>query len=288
MPPQYIFTIEKLSKAYAKQEVLKNIWLAFYPGAKIGVIGSNGSGKSTLLRIMAGLETRTSSARPGQRRVSPSAMCRRSRGWTQHGRARQRRAGGGHRCGPCSTRFEEIKPGWAKGPTPTRWTSCSTSWAGCRKRSMPPTPGSWTASSKSPWMPCGCRRAMPRSARSPAANAGALPFARCFCERPTCSCSTSRPTISTPRRSPGSSGTAGIPGHRRAVTHDRYFLDNVAKWILELDRGQGIPFKGNYSSWLEQKQARLGRGEAGKHPPQATGSRAGVGANVAASPGCQE
>src|SRR5437867_5649937 len=57
MAEQYIFTIENLTKAYAKREVLKNIWLAFYPGAKIGVIGSNGSGKSTLLRIMAGQDT---------------------------------------------------------------------------------------------------------------------------------------------------------------------------------------------------------------------------------------
>src|SRR3954453_13019775 len=56
MPPQYIFTIENLSKAYAKKEVLKGIWLSFYPGAKIGVIGGNGSGKSTLLKIMAGVE----------------------------------------------------------------------------------------------------------------------------------------------------------------------------------------------------------------------------------------
>src|SRR3954447_19326604 len=56
MPAQYIFTIENLSKAYAKKEVLKGIWLAFYPGAKIGVIGGNGSGKSTLLKIMAGVE----------------------------------------------------------------------------------------------------------------------------------------------------------------------------------------------------------------------------------------
>ena len=64
MAEQYIFTIENLSKAYGKREVLKNIWLAFYPGAKIGVIGSNGAGKSTLLRIMAAARTRTSSARP--------------------------------------------------------------------------------------------------------------------------------------------------------------------------------------------------------------------------------
>src|SRR6185437_869883 len=56
MPPQYIFTIEKLSKAYGKKEVLKDIWLSFYPGAKIGVLGGNGSGKSTLLKIMAGVD----------------------------------------------------------------------------------------------------------------------------------------------------------------------------------------------------------------------------------------
>src|SRR6266446_7419965 len=57
MPPQYIFTIENLSKAYGKKDVLKGIWLSFYPGAKIGVLGGNGAGKSTLLRIMAGVET---------------------------------------------------------------------------------------------------------------------------------------------------------------------------------------------------------------------------------------
>src|SRR5947199_10768128 len=57
MPPQYIFTIENLSKAHGKKEVLSNIWLAFYPGAKIGVLGANGAGKSSLLRIMAGVDT---------------------------------------------------------------------------------------------------------------------------------------------------------------------------------------------------------------------------------------
>ena len=56
MPPQYIFTIENLTKAHYKKEVLKNIWLSFYPGAKIGVLGNNGAGKSTLLRIMAGVD----------------------------------------------------------------------------------------------------------------------------------------------------------------------------------------------------------------------------------------
>ena len=70
-----------------------------------------------------------------------------------------------------------------------------------------------------------------------------------------------------------------------AVTHDRYFLDNVAGWILELDRGRGIPFQGNYSSWLEQKQARLAdRGEAGVGPPPHARARARVGAHGARAP----
>ena len=79
------------------------------------------------------------------------------------------------------------------------------------------------------------------------------------------------------------------PGTVVAVTHDRYFLDNVAEWILELDRGHGIPWKGNYSSWLEQKQQRLrSGGETGVGPAQGAGARAGMGQDGAAGPGCQE
>ena len=82
MAAQYIFTIENLSKAFGKKDVLKNIWLSFYPGAKIGVIGGNGSGKSTLLRIMAGTETDyIGTARPAP--GSQSAICRRSRRLTR-------------------------------------------------------------------------------------------------------------------------------------------------------------------------------------------------------------
>ena len=67
MPPQYIFTIEKLSKAYGKKEVLREIWLSFYPGAKIGVLGGNGSGKSTLLKIMAGVDKDFNGKKPRTR-----------------------------------------------------------------------------------------------------------------------------------------------------------------------------------------------------------------------------
>ena len=85
MAEQYIYTIESLTKAYGKREVLKNIWLAFYPGAKIGVIGSNGSGKSSLLRVMAGLDQdHLGTSRPADfGHCTVEVSCRRSRAWTK-------------------------------------------------------------------------------------------------------------------------------------------------------------------------------------------------------------
>ena len=104
--------------------------------------------------------------------------------------------------------------------------------------------------------------------RCRAASGAASRCAGCCCSGPTCCCSTSRPTISTPNRSPGCSASSqDYPGTVVTVTHDRYFLDEVAGWILELDRGHGIPYEGNYSGWLEQKQKRLeqeGRQEAAR------------------------
>ena len=97
-----------------------------------------------------------------------------------------------------------------------------------------------------------------RSTSSPAASGAASRSASCCSSSPTCCSSTSRPTTSTPRRSAWLEGhLRTYPGAILIVTHDRYFLDNVTGWILELDRGRGIPYEGNYSSWLEQKQKRL-------------------------------
>ena len=97
-------------------------------------------------------------------------------------------------------------------------------------------------------MRCACRRGKRSSTSCRAARSAAWRCAGCCCPRPTCCCSTSRPTTSTPSRSPGwSSYLEDYPCTVVAVTHDRYFLDNVAEWILELDRGHGIPWKGNYS-----------------------------------------
>jgi ATP-binding cassette ChvD family protein len=135
-------------------------------------------------------------------------------------------------------------------------------FASSRSRSTRPTRGTSTPSSSTRWTRCACRRPTPRSPRSPAASAAASRCAACCCASPTCCCSTSRPTTSTPSRSPGWSATwPSTTGAIVAVTHDRYFLDNVAGWILELDRGKGIPYEGNYSSWLEAKTKRLAQAE---------------------------
>ena len=114
-------------------------------------------------------------------------------------------------------------------------------------------------------LPAGRCRRRPRSRAASAAASRSAGFSSR--SRSSC-CSTSRPTISTPRRSTGSKAIcAQYPGAILIVTHDRYFLDNVTGWILELDRGRGIPYEGNYSSWLKQKQKRLeqeGREEAAR------------------------
>ena len=143
----------------------------------------------------------------------------------------------------------------------------------CRRRSTPATAGSCSARSTSPWTRCAARRAMPTSPRSRAASGGGWRCAGCCCPSPTCCCSTSRPTIWTPNRWPGSSGssrTTRAPSW--PITHDRYFLDNVAGWILELDRGRGIPYQGNYTGWLEQKRKRL---EQEEREDQARAAHAG-------------
>ena len=89
-------------------------------------------------------------------------------------------------------------------------------------------------------------------------SAAASRCASCCCPSRTCCCSTSPPTTSTPRACCGSSSTwPSYPGAILAVTHDRYFLDNVAEWILELDRGRAYPYEGNYSTYLEKKAERL-------------------------------
>ena len=123
---------------------------------------------------------------------------------------------------------------------------------------MPPAAGSSSASSRSPPMRCACRRGRRSSARSRAARSAAWRCAGCCCPSPDML------LLDEPTNHLDAESIAWLeryleeyPSTVIAVTHDRYFLDNVAEWILELDRGYGIPWHGNYSSWLEQKEKRL-------------------------------
>ncbi len=249
MSAQYIFTTYKLSRRYPPDsEVLTDISLSFLPGAKIGVLGYNGAGKSTLLRIMAGHRHRVRRPRAAGAQRDRRAARAGARARPGQGRSRQRR--GGRRRGPGAAR--PLQRAVDELLRRDRGRVRQGAGADRRRRRLEPRHDARDRDGRAA-LPAGRRR---RDASCPAASAAASRCAGCCCASPTCCCSTSRPTTSTPSRSPGSSATScDYPGTIVAVTHDRYFLDNVAGWILELDRGRGIPYQGNYSGWLEQKRA---------------------------------
>jgi energy-dependent translational throttle protein EttA len=257
MAAQYIFTIENLSKAFGKKDVLKNIWLSFYPGAKIGVIGGNGSGKSTLLRIMAGSETDyigTTRPAPGisigylsqEPMLDPT---RDVRGNVEIAVAQVR----AH-----LTRFDEINARLAEGPDAVEMDALLDEQATVQD-AIEAAEG-WDLDRR-------VEIAMD-AMRLPAGDAHVSTLSGGERRRVAlCKILLERPDLlllDEPTNHLDAESVAWLErtlqeyaGTVVLVTHDRYFLDNVVKWILELDRGQGIPWEGNYSSWLEQKQARL-------------------------------
>ncbi|MGO9601558.1 MAG: energy-dependent translational throttle protein EttA [Isosphaeraceae bacterium] len=257
MPPQYIFTIEKLSKAYAKKEVLKNIWLSFYPGAKIGVIGGNGSGKSTLLRIMAGLDRDfVGTARPAQGvsigyvqqepTLDPS---RDVRGNVEQAVAHVR---------SLLSRFDEINTRLGEGPDADEMDELLEEQA--KVQDAIEAAEGWDLDRRIE-IAMDAMRLPPGEAEVSTLSGGErrrVALCKVLLERPDIL------LLDEPTNHLDAESVAWLerhlseyPGTVILVTHDRYFLDNVVKWILELDRGQGIPWEGNYSSWLEQKQSRL-------------------------------
>jgi ATP-binding cassette ChvD family protein len=260
MAEQYIFTIENLGKAYAKRDVLKNIWLAFYPGAKIGVIGSNGAGKSTLLRIMA-LEDKDfhGSARPADN-ISIGHVPQEPR------------------LDETKTVLETIEQAVAK----TRNLLKKQEELGEKMATADPDDMDKIMDEMSRVQDAidasdaynldrqleiamDAMRLPPPDAPVKQLSGGE--------KRRVSLCKTLLSKhdlllLDEPTNHLDAESVDWLERYLKeyagtvvSVTHDRYFLDNVAEWILELDRGQGYPYKGNYSEWLEQKQARLQKEE---------------------------
>jgi ATP-binding cassette ChvD family protein len=261
MAEQYIFTIENLIKAYGKREVLKNIWLAFYPGAKIGVIGSNGAGKSTLLRVMA-LEEKDfiGSARPADGIRIGHVPQEPRLDETKNVLGNIESAVAPTRA--LLQRSEELGMKFGENLSDAEMEKVQAEFD--RVQDAITACNAWDLDRQLE-IAMDAMRLPPGDAEIRTLSGGEkrrVSLCKTLLERPDLL------LLDEPTNHLDAESVAWLErflqeyeGTVVAVTHDRYFLDNVAQWILELDRGQGIPWKGNYSSWLDQKQQRLAKEE---------------------------
>ncbi len=259
---QYIYTMNGVSKIVPpRREILKDISLSFFPGAKIGVLGLNGSGKSTLLRIMAGVDREhTGEARPqpgiriGYLPQEPQLdPAKDVRGNVEEGVTELK---------ALVERFNEISMRFAEPLDDGEMENLLAEQA--QVQDAIDAAGAWELDRR--------LEVAADALRLPPWDADVMQISGGERRRVAlCRLLLSGPDmllLDEPTNHLDAESVAWLehflgeyPGTVVAVTHDRYFLDNVAGWILELDRGHGIPWEGNYSSWLEQKEARLAREE---------------------------
>ena len=256
--PQFIYHMYRLSKIVPpKRTILEDISLSFYPGAKIGVVGPNGSGKSSLLRIMAGIDTdflgeawAAKGTRigylPQEPELDPSLDVK---GNVELAVAETR---------DLLRRFEEVSMRFSEVSTDEEMNDLVEQQAKLQDRID--AAGAWELD-RTVEIAMEALRLPPGDADPTTLSGGErrrVALCRVLLERPDMLL-LDEPTNHLDAESVAwlEHHLAAFPGTIVAVTHDRYFLDNVAQWILELDRGSGIPWKGNYSSWLEQKRERL-------------------------------
>jgi ATP-binding cassette ChvD family protein len=260
MAHEFIYTCYKLARHYPPDRtVLENISLSFYPGAKIGVIGGNGAGKSSLLKIMAGLDDGYS----GEARLTPGFTVgylaqepeldptKDVRGNVMDGVAEVQ---------SIIDRYNEVMAMWAD--PDADYDKIGKEQASLEDRIA--ATDAWSLD-RNVEIAMDALRCPPDDADVTTLSGGErrrVALCRLLLSRPDLL------LLDEPTNHLDAESVFWLErflqdyaGTVVAITHDRYFLDNVAKWILELDRGRGMPFEGNYSSWLEQKQERLAREE---------------------------
>ncbi len=268
---QFIYTMKGLGKVYPPDAVaFKDIYLSFYYGAKIGVIGANGSGKSTLLRIMAGLDPHylgeavlSQGYTVGYLPQEPTLDASKDvRGNVEEGVAPVR---------ALLTRFDEINEKFAEELTPEEMDKVLAEQASVQDAID--AAGAWDLDSKIE-LAMDALRLPPGDADVTKLSGGEkrrVALCRLLLQSPDLL------LLDEPTNHLDAESVAWLEhflheykGSVVAITHDRYFLDNVASWILELDRGRAYPWEGNYSSWLEQKQQRLAQEEKSESRRQRT------------------
>jgi sulfate-transporting ATPase len=254
---QYVFSMNRVGKIVPpKRHILKDISLSFFPGAKIGVLGLNGSGKSTLLKIMAGIDKEIEGEAipmaglkigylPQEPQMDPDET------------VREAVEGGMGEVKAAQARLEEVYAAYAE--EDADFDALAAEQA--KLEAIIATAGD--ASDHQLEIAADALRLPPWDAVIGKLSGGEkrrVALCRLLLSRPDMLL-LDEPTNHLDAESVDwlELFLQRFPGTVVAITHDRYFLDNAAEWILELDRGHGIPYKGNYSNWLEQKEARLGQ-----------------------------
>jgi sulfate-transporting ATPase len=268
---QYIYTMKGLGKVHPPDAVvLKNIWLSFLPGAKIGVLGLNGAGKSSLLKIMAGedqeftgeafpAEGITAGFLPQEPRLDPTKTVL---GNVEEGVAETK---------ALLERYDDLNRKLGEDLSPEEMDKVMEEQG--RLQDRIDATNAWDIDSQLELAMDALRCPSPDAdvTKLSGGERRRVALCRLLLKSPDLL------LLDEPTNHLDAESVAWLErflkeykGTVVAVTHDRYFLDNVAEWILELDRGEGIPWKGNYSSWLEQKQGRLAQEEKAESKRQRT------------------
>jgi ATP-binding cassette ChvD family protein len=269
--PEFIYTMKGLRKVVPpKRQILNNIWLSFYHGAKIGVIGANGAGKSSLLRIMAGQDQEfegeafpAKSARVGFLPQEPQLDPTKN--------VIQNIEVAVSETKQLVDRFNQISDRFAEPLEPEEMGKLLAEQGTLQDRID--AAGGWELEHKLE-LAMDALRCPPAEAQVATLSGGErrrVALCRLLLQQPDLL------LLDEPTNHLDAESVAWLEHHLKeypgtvvAITHDRYFLDNVAGWILELDRGEGIPWEGNYSSWLDQKRQRLAQEEKASESRQRT------------------